>query len=73
MARRATRFLIPGASLNRHVHFDENHPGSRTSRALLGAQIRSRRVGHCCVIDGVFEPAEEAIDAGPQAVRFRGR
>ena len=60
-----------GASLNRHVHFDENHPGSRASRALSGAPIRSRRIGHCCVIDGVFEPAEQADDAGPQAVRFR--
>jgi hypothetical protein len=59
-----------GASLNRHAHFDENHPGSRASRALSGAQIRSRRIGHCCVIDGVFEPDEEAGDA-PQSVRFR--
>jgi hypothetical protein len=59
-----------GASLNRHVHYDENHPGFRASRALAGAQIRSRRIGHCCIIDGVFEPVEEA-DNGPQAVRFR--
>jgi len=59
-----------GASLNRHVHFDENHPGSRAARALSGAQIRSRRIGHCCVIDGVFEPIEEAGDV-LQPVRFR--
>jgi len=59
-----------GASLNRRVHYDENHPGSRASRALAGAQIRSRRIGHCCVIDGVFEPAEDAGDI-PQSVRFR--
>jgi hypothetical protein len=58
-----------GASLNRHVHYDENHPGFRASRAQSGAQIRSRRIGHCCVIDGVFEPVEEAGD-NPQAVRF---
>jgi hypothetical protein len=51
-----------GASLNRHVHFDENLPGSRASRALSGAQIRSRRIGHCCVINGVFEPVEDAAD-----------
>jgi hypothetical protein len=58
------------ASLNRHVQFDENHPGSRASRALSGAQIRSRRIGHCYVIDGVFEPAEDAGDR-PHSVRFR--
>jgi hypothetical protein len=59
-----------GASLNRHVHYDENRPGFRASRALAGAQIRSRRIGHCCVIDGVFEPVEETDDV-PQSVRFR--
>ncbi|MGB5736582.1 MAG: transposase [Thiohalocapsa sp.] len=59
-----------GASLNRHVHYDENRPGSRASRAVAGAQIRSRRIGHCGIIDGVFEPVGEADD-GPQAVRFR--
>jgi hypothetical protein len=59
-----------GASLNRHVHYDENHPASRASHALSSAQIRSRRIGHCCVIDGVFEPAEDAGDI-PQSVRFR--
>jgi hypothetical protein len=36
----------------------------------LGGQIRSRRIGHCCVIDGVLEPAEDAGDL-PQSVRFR--
>jgi hypothetical protein len=29
-----------------------------------------RRIGHCCIIDGVLEPADEADD-DPQAVRFR--
>jgi hypothetical protein len=58
-----------GASLNQHIHYDENHPGFRASRALSGAQIRSRRIAHCCVIDGVFEPVEEADDV-PQSVRF---
>ena len=57
------------ASLNRHVHYDENHPGFRASRALSGAQIRSRRIGHCCIIGGVLEPVEEADDR-PRAVRF---
>ena len=51
-----------GASLNCHVYDDENLPGSGASPALSGAQIRSRRIGHCCVIDGVFEPVEEAGD-----------
>jgi hypothetical protein len=59
-----------GASLNRHVRYDKNHPGFRASRALAGAQIPSRRIGHCCVIDGVFEPLEDAGDV-PQPVRFR--
>jgi hypothetical protein len=59
-----------GASLNHHVHDDENHRDSRAARALAGAQIRSRRIGHCCVIDGVFGPVEEADDV-PQSVRFR--
>jgi hypothetical protein len=58
------------ASLNRHVHCDENHPASRASRVQSGAQIRSRRIGHWCVIDGVFEPVE-AADDGLQSVRFR--
>jgi hypothetical protein len=49
-----------GASLNRHVHYDENLPGPRASRAPSGAQIRSRRIGPCSVIDGVFEPVEYA-------------
>ncbi len=59
-----------GASLNRHVHDAENHPGFRASRALSDAQIRSQRIGHCCVIDGVFEPVADADDA-PKSVRFR--
>jgi hypothetical protein len=48
-----------GSALNRHVHYDENHPGSRASRALPGAQIRSRRIGHCCILHGLFEPLED--------------
>jgi hypothetical protein len=59
-----------GASLNRHVHYDENHPGSRASRALSGTQVRSRRIGHCRVIDGVFEPAEYA--GAERAIRVPG-
>jgi hypothetical protein len=58
------------ASLNRHVHYDENHPCSRASGVLSGAQIRSLKIGDCCVIDGVFEPVEEADD-GLQSARFR--
>jgi hypothetical protein len=59
-----------GASLNRHVHYDENHPGSRAPRALSGAQIRSRPLGHCGVIEGVLKPLEDADDV-PQSARLR--
>jgi len=50
---------------------------ARTIRVLaLRAPWRApksapRRIGHCCIIDGVFEPAEEEADDDPQAVRFR--
>jgi hypothetical protein len=49
------------------------------ARARFGAVSFIHRFGsslnrhvhyHCCIIDGVFEPVEEA-DNGPQAVRFR--
>jgi hypothetical protein len=35
----------------------------------FGASLNRHVHYHCCIIDGVFEPAEEAAD--PQAVRFR--
>jgi hypothetical protein len=50
-----------------------------SARARFGAASFIRRIGaslnrhvhyHCCIIDGVFEPVEEAED-GPQSVRFR--
>ena len=47
-------------------HVRVRHPSGQ----LSVVQIRSRRIGHCCIIDWVFEPVEEA-DNGPQAVRFR--
>ncbi len=59
-----------GASLHRHVHYHENRSGSRASRALAGAQIRARRIGHCCIIGGSFEPVDEA-DSDPKDVRLR--
>ena len=36
----------------------------------FGASINRHALYHCCVIDGVFEPAEETDDV-PQSVRFR--
>ena len=36
----------------------------------FGASLNRHVHYHCCVIDGVFEPIEDAGD-GPQAVRFR--
>jgi hypothetical protein len=37
----------------------------------FGASLNRQVQYHCCVIDGVFGPAEQADDAGPQTVRFR--
>jgi hypothetical protein len=36
----------------------------------FGASLNRHVHYHCCIIDGVFEPVEEAGD-GPQSVRFR--
>jgi hypothetical protein len=36
----------------------------------FGASLNRHVHYHCCVIDGVFEPVEEADDV-PQSVRFR--
>jgi hypothetical protein len=36
----------------------------------FGASLNRHVHDHCCIIDWVFDPAEDADD-GPQSVRFR--
>jgi hypothetical protein len=36
----------------------------------FGASLNRHVHDHCCIIDGVFDPTEDADD-GPQSVRFR--
>ncbi|QIK38520.1 hypothetical protein GWK36_11585 [Caldichromatium japonicum] len=47
-----------GSSLNEHTHFAHPIPGIRPSLGAC-AKIRSRRIFHVIVIDGVFEPDPE--------------
>jgi hypothetical protein len=54
-----------GSSLNR---LDERTMLGLRLRALTGTQTRSQRIGHCCVNDGMFEPAQvPAVCRKPRA------
>jgi hypothetical protein len=61
-----THFRQASAALAPHAQL-----GAVSFIHRFGASLNRHVHFHCCVIDGVFEPAEEADDAGPQAVRFR--
>jgi len=73
------------ASAVRHIllrvveaHVRKNCPGASAQARLkavsfihrFGASLNRHVHDHCCVIDGVFEPVEDAGDV-PQSVRFR--
>jgi len=57
--------LIQGNGTGAHVCF-----GAVSFIHRFGASPNRPVHYHCCVIDGVFEPVEDADD-GPQSVRFR--
>jgi hypothetical protein len=57
--------LRQGSGAGLHARF-----GAVSFIHRFGASLNRHVHYHCCVIDGVFEPAEEAGD-DPQAVRFR--
>jgi hypothetical protein len=58
------------ASLNRHVSYAEYRSGPHVARAVLGTQVRSRRIGLRCVVDGAFQPVAEALGVS-ETVRFQ--
>jgi hypothetical protein len=57
--------LIQGSGAGARARF-----GAVSFIHRFGASLNRPVHDHCCLIDGVFEPVDEADD-GPQAVRFR--